>query len=184
MTDRVHETERLLLRRLDAADAPLLLDYLYRNRDFLRKWEPLRSPDYYSVDSLRVLIGNENITFENGTSLCLYIFNKGEDKIIGTVSLTNIIYGFFKSCFLGYKIDETEINCGKITEALTKLIEIAFTEYELHRIEANIMPSNSASRRVVEKLGFTEEGKSKKYLKINGEWQDHLHFVLLNEKAE
>jgi ribosomal-protein-alanine N-acetyltransferase len=59
-----------------------------------------------------------------------------------------------------------------------------FGEYGLHRIEANIMPRNAASLRVVEKAGFHREGLAKKYLKINGVWEDHIHMVLLNDRME
>lgn len=114
----------------------------------------------------------------------MYVFNKGENRIIGVVALSNIVYGAFLSCFLGYKLDKDEINQGKMTEALRKLISIAFEEYSLHRIEANIIPRNIQSQKVVKKLGFMEEGQSRKYLKINEKWEDHIHFVLLNENIE
>lgn len=179
-----YETERLILRRLTIKDSSLLLDYLLRNKSFLKKWEPEREKRYYSIESVRNIITNENISFENKSGLCLYIFNKGNDKIIGCVSITNIIYGPFQSCYLGYKLDGNEINQGKITEAIHQIIEIAFKEYKLHRIEANIIPENIRSRKVLTKLGFIEEGLSLKYLKINGKWENHIHFVLLNKEVE
>jgi ribosomal-protein-alanine N-acetyltransferase len=179
-----YETDRLILRQLKVKESNQLSDYLQRNKSFLQEWEPLRDENYYLKESIKKAIKNENKSSKNKTGLSLYIFNKGEDKIIGNVSLTNIVYGVFQSCYLGYKLDESEINQGKMTEALKKLTEIAFEEYKLHRIEANILPKNIRSLTVVKKLGFIEEGLSKKYLKINGKWEDHLHFVLLNEKVE
>ena len=179
-----YATDRLILRQLQVDESNQLSDYLQRNKNFLKEWEPLREQNYYLAESIKTIIENENNSAKNKTSLCLYIFNKGEDKIIGNVSLTNIVYGVFQSCYLGYKLDETEINSGKMTEALEKLIEIAFEEYKLHRIEANIIPKNIRSLKVIKKLGFIEEGLSKKYLKINGKWEDHFHFVLLNEEVE
>ncbi len=181
---KIYETDRLILRRLNIQDANLLLDYLQRNKRFLQEWEPLRDESFYLSESIKEKIKDENQSFKNKTSLSLYIFNKDEQKIIGTVSLSNIVYGIFQSACLGYKLDELEINQGKMTEALIKFIEIAFNEYKLHRIEANIVPRNTRSLRVVKKLGFMEEGLSRKYLKINGKWEDHLHFVLLNEAVE
>lgn len=59
---------------------------------------------------------------------------------------------------------------------------IIFDDMKLHRIEANIMPKNKQSLKVVEKLGFYDEGLAYKYLKINGKWEDHIHMVLLNNK--
>ena len=115
-----YKTDRLILRRLKVGESYLLLDYLKRNRKFLQEWEPLREESYYTKETIKTIIENEDKSFENKNSLCLYIFNKGEYKIIGNVSLTNIIYGVFQSCHLGYKLDEEEINQGKITEALKK----------------------------------------------------------------
>jgi ribosomal-protein-alanine N-acetyltransferase len=85
---------------------------------------------------------------------------------------------------MGYKLDKDELNKGYITEALRKGIDIMFNEYGLHRIEANIMPKNSRSLRVAEKLGFYNEGLALKYLKISGRWEDHIHMVLRNEAME
>ena len=87
------------------------------------------------------------------------------------------------SCHLGYKLDKDFINRGYMTEAAREGIEIIFNEYGLHRVEANIMPKNPRSVRVVQKLGFYNEGLARKYLKINGKWEDHVHWVLLNDRV-
>lgn len=179
-----YETDRLILRTLDIEDSELLLNFLQRNKEFLQEWEPLRDNEYYSNESMKSIIERENKNFKDQNSLSLYIFNKNENKIIGNVSLSNIVYGFFLSCYMGYKLDKLENNKGKITEALKKIIEIAFNEYQLHRIEANIIPRNIRSIKVINKLRFIDEGLSKKYLKINRKWEDHKHFVLLNNKVE
>jgi ribosomal-protein-alanine N-acetyltransferase len=69
-------------------------------------------------------------------------------------------------------------------EAVQSISNYAFGDLKLHRIEANIMPRNHASLKVVEKLGFFNEGTKRKYLKFNGTWEDHIHMVLLNEEVE
>ena len=71
---------------------------------------------------------------------------------------------------------------GFAKEAILRTVKFAFEELGLHRIEANIMPSNKLSIRTAEKCGFVYEGSSSKYLQINGKWEDHLHYVILNEK--
>jgi len=68
-----------------------------------------------------------------------------------------------------------------MTEAITKGIEVMFSEYKMHRIEAHAMPNNKASIRVLEKIGFIYEGISHKFLDVNGVWEDHLHFALINK---
>jgi len=68
-----------------------------------------------------------------------------------------------------------------MTEAVKAGIKIMFEEYGMHRIEAYALPNNKASIRVLEKLGFIYEGMANKFLEVNGKWEDHLHYALINE---
>ncbi len=184
---RVYETDRLILKVLDETNSPQVLDYYMRNRDFLEEWELKRSNDFYTLDAQAAQLKNEFKDFEEKRALRLWIFKKEDEecsRAIGLIAFNNIVWGAFLSCFLGYKLDKDEINKGYITEALKVGIEIVFNEFKLHRIEANIMPKNVRSLRVVEKLGFYNEGLAPKYLRINGKWEDHIHMVLLNEGLE
>jgi len=180
---RSYETERLVLKVLDRFHANLVLDYYLRNRDFLEQWEPVRPEGFYTLDYQAKQLSKDLAAIRDGTMLRLWVFKKeDESRIIGCVAFNNIIRGAFMSCHLGYKSDKDEAGKGYITEAVRKGIDIMFNEYGLHRIEANIMPRNKPSLRVVEKLGFYNEGLAYKYLKINGIWEDHIHMVLLNER--
>lgn len=184
---KVYETDRLILKVLDESYSSQTLDYYVRNRGFLEEWEMRRPDDFYTLEAQTAQLRNDHKEYEEKRGLRLWIFNKnGEEpgRVIGCIAFNNIVWGAFLSCFLGYKLDKDEINKGYITEALKKGIEIAFHEYKLHRIEANIMPKNLRSLKVAEKLGFCNEGISRKYLKINGKWEDHIHMVLLNENLE
>lgn len=184
MKDR-YETERLILKIADKSCAGMVLDYYLRNRDFLKEWEPTRCEDFFTLRCQEEQLSNDLSDIQNKRQLRLWIFNKqDESRIIGCIAFNNIVMGAFLSCHLGYKLDKDEINRGYMTEALKKGIEIIFDEFGLHRIEANIMPKNKPSLRVVEKLGFYNEGLARKYLKINGKWEDHIHMVLLNENLE
>lgn len=181
---REHETERLLLKALNESAAPMVLDYYKRNSEFLSEWEPIRDSSFYEEEYHKKQLQNDHINIESGSLLRLWIFKKDEpSKIIGTVAFNNIVRGAFLSCHLGYKLDKDEVNKGFAAEAIQKGIDIMFDEYKLHRIEANIMPKNKASLRVVEKLGFYNEGLAYKYLKIHGKWEDHIHMVLLNDNV-
>lgn len=177
-------TERLQLKHPDQNDAELLLDYEIRNRDFLAPFLPERSPHFYTLDSMKDLISNQQDAIEKRKALYFYIFPKSEDKIIGLIGFSNIIYGPFQSCFLAYRLDCHELNRGYVTEALKHAVRFLFSEYHLHRIEANVMPGNIPSKRVLQKLGFEYEGMSGKYLNINGIWEDHEHYVILNPDVE
>lgn len=184
---KTYETESLILRVIDGTFAQLVLDYFSRNKEHLIEFDPLRSENFYRVENRKKAIEQELIDIENEKQLRLWIFKKSDvnfEKIIGTICFSHIIRGFFLSCYVGYSIDYEEINKGYITESLKKGIEIMFDEYKLHRIEAVVMPKNTPSLKVLQKLNFKNEGLSEKYQKINGKWEDHLHMTLLNPKVE
>ncbi len=181
---KVYETERLLLKILDKSHAQLVSDYYLRNKSFLEEWESVKSEGFYTKQYQEEQLDYELSDIVNKRSFRLWVFKKENgNRIIGSVGFNNIVWGAFLSCHLGYKLDKDEINKGYMTEAIQKGIEIMFNEFGLHRIEANIMPKNKRSLRVVEKLGFYNEGLAYKYLKINGKWEDHIHMVLLNENV-
>lgn len=184
---KTYETDRLILKVLDETHAEQALNYYMRNRDFLGPWEPKRPSEFYTLETQVSQLRSDFQEFLEKRALRLWIFKKEDpcdSKIIGSIAFNHIIWGSFLSCIAGYKLDDQEINKGYITEALKKGMEIIFNDYKLHRIEANIIPKNARSLRVVEKLGFYNEGLAHKYLRINGKWQDHIHMVLLNENLE
>lgn len=180
----VYETERLLLKIPDRSYAEMVIDYYKRNENFLAEWETIKDDSFYTKKYQEEQLDKELAENESGRSLRLWIFKKGDDsRIIGSIGFSNIVYGVFLSCHLGYRLDGNEINKGYMTEAVQKGSDVIFNEMNLHRIEANIMPKNKRSIRVVEKLGFCNEGLSRNYLKICGKWEDHIHMVLLNDKV-
>lgn len=179
------ETDRLMLRPLDARHAEAVLSYYERNREFLAPWEPFRDEWFYTVDHQRRLLEEEVDRMADGRMFKCWIFAKDNpEKIIGMVALSEIVRGSFLSCYMGYKIDGGVKDMGYMSEAVGRMVDYAFGELGLHRIEANILPRNGASQRVVEKNGFINEGLSRKYIRINGVWEDHIHMVRLNEGME
>ncbi len=68
-----------------------------------------------------------------------------------------------------------------MTEAVCAALRFAFGPLRLNRVEAACLPSNAASQRVLEKVGFAREGRARRYLRINGQWQDHDLFALLQD---
>jgi len=184
MEKTIIKTKRLILKNLDENAAVEVLDYYQRNREFLNEWEASKNNKYFTLKHQIKLLKKQKLKMENGTLFRFWIYKKANNKLIGSVAFNNIIRGAFQSCHLGYKLDKDEINQGYMTEALKAAINYAFKELKLHRIEANIMPKNKASLKVVEKLRFINEGISKNYLKIDGSWEDHIHMVLLNEGLE
>jgi [ribosomal protein S5]-alanine N-acetyltransferase len=180
-------SDRLILRTIDPAFAARCLDYVVRNREFFEVWNPAVDETFYTLafqeDKLRL----DRELRAQDRAVRLWLFKREDrafERIVGDLAFSNIVRGAFQSCHLGYKIDGAESSRGLMTEALTRAIRFAFEDLKLHRIEANIMPRNARSIRVVEKLGFVNEGLSHKYLKIAGAWEDHIHFVLLNPDEE
>lgn len=179
---KIYETERLQLREIDESYARQVLQYYDKNRDFLKAWEEYRPDDFFTLEYQIKRLKKDRKEVAEGKMIRLWIFKKEDDtNIIGCISFNLIVRGVYQSCVLGYKLDKDELNKGYTTEALRKAIEVAFQEARLHRIEAPIMPRNLASIQVVTKLGFQYEGVSRKMLMVNGVWEDHMRWVLLNE---
>jgi ribosomal-protein-alanine N-acetyltransferase len=180
-------TDRLVLRTIDESFAARVLDFAIRNRSFIAEWNPIVDDIYYTREFQKQRLQIERELLDQDRGVRFWLFKRHDrsfERIIGDLAFSNIVRGAFQSCHLGYKMDQAEINKGYITEAIGRAIRFAFEEMKLHRIEANIMPKNARSIRVVEKLGFVDEGVSRKYLKIAGVWEDHIHYVLLNAAME
>lgn len=174
------EGENITLSNLSLEHAEELADYYKRNENHLKAFEPTRESSFYSSEIQREILIDNHKQFINGTSLDLGIFI--DEKLIGKIKLSNIVYGVFKSGIIGYSIDEKYQGRGYMKEAVSLLCQYAFDEMGLHRIEGSVLLNNKKSQRVLEGCGFEKIGINKKYLFINGEWRDHITFYKLNEE--
>ena len=104
-----------------------------------------------------------------------------DGRIVGTANLSQIFYGPFKNAYLGYLLGAKFTGNGYMTEAINLVLAAAFGRLRLHRIEANVQPTNTPSIRVLERCGFTREGFSRRYLKVGGAWRDHERWAILAE---
>jgi len=165
----------------DLSLAEQIVDYYKRNKKFLAEYEPQRDDAFFSLEYQQEVLKKEMEDFQKKSGFRFYIrLAQQPDKIIGMIGLSNVVWGPFCSAFLGYKLDESFTNNGYMSMAVEMLVKYAFEELHLHRIEANVMPKNTASLRVLEKNSFINEGISKYYLNINGHWEDHIHMVKIN----
>lgn len=165
----------------DLSLAGQVADYYKRNRSFLETFEPVRSEEFFSLEYQQAVLKKEISEYEERTAFRFYILSVEQpEKIIGIIGLNNVVWGAFCSAFLGYKLDKDFVNKGYMSMAVGMLTKYTFEELGLHRIEANVMPKNKASLRVLEKNHFVNEGISKYYLNINGVWEDHIHMVRIN----
>lgn len=177
---------RVLLRPLAVEDFAAWREVRSRNTDWLIKWEPQRTPGapdpVENRDAFAVRCGARQRERQLGTGFGYGIFVDGH--FAGEINLSIIQRGPFQSSYVGYWIDEAQAGHGYMPEALVLLCRAAFEDLHLHRIQISIIPRNTASRRVVEKLGIRDEGVAQRYLEINGVWEDHIRYAITVEEWE
>jgi len=150
------------------------------SRDFLTPWEPTWAPDELSRAAFRRRLRRYAQATRAGSGHMFFVFDKRSGDLLGGCQLSNVRQGVAQSAAsLGYWMGKRFAGKGLMTDAVTILVRHAFDRMGFHRIEAACLPSNTASRRVLTKAGFTAEGTARKYLKINGDWQDHLLFAII-----
>jgi ribosomal-protein-alanine N-acetyltransferase len=175
---------RVVLRPLVVEDFPSWREVRRRNADWLLKWEPLRTPGapdpVESRDAFAVRCGARQRERQLGTGFGYGIFVNGH--FAGEINLSIVQRGPFQSAYVGYWIDEQCAGQGFMPEALVCLCKAAFDELHLHRVQISIIPRNTASRRVVEKLQIRDEGTAQRYLEINGVWEDHIRYAITTEE--
>ncbi len=178
------QTKRLRLCTLDEQAVQSVWAYRKRNIEFWRAWSPTYPSDFLEKSAVSRWLAEQYQLQRQGRQVRFFLFHYTDDSLVyplGDVTYSQIQHGAAQSCFVGYKIDAQVQGQGYITEALLKTNQYMFEMHKLHRIEANIMPRNVASIRVVEKLGFAYEGISRQLLHINGTWEDHARYALLGE---
>ncbi|NLW69587.1 MAG: GNAT family N-acetyltransferase [Eubacteriaceae bacterium] len=174
------ETERLILTTGVMAMAEAMLDLEIRNKAHFEPWEDIRPKDFYTLNYQRQLIRDEKKNREAGSGIDYWIFLKSTGKLIGKASVFCIVMGNFSNCMLGYKLDSAHQGKGYMHEALQAVVDNMFTVVGIHRIEINMIPRNTKSIKVAERLGFVREAKSREFIRINGVWEDHYRYVRLN----
>lgn len=171
----------LTLRPLERADKRQYVEVRSVNSQWLEPWEattPGAVGELPTFSRLRKLL---NSAGKRGELLPYAIVVDGRFR--GQLTVSGISWGSLRSASLGYWIDSRVAGRGYTPRAVALATDFCFFELGLHRMEINIRPENSASLRVVEKLGFRDEGVRKEYMHINGEWADHRTFALLSTEV-
>ena len=167
------------LRRGDAAEWSRLR---LANEAWLAPWEPSAALPWalrHTPASYRAMRRSVARRARMGTSLPFAI--RVEGRLAGQVTIDNVVRGAMRSGHLGYWIDRAVAGRGMASLAVALVCDHAFGPVGLHRLQADIRPENGPSQRLVQRLGFTEEGLLRRYLDIDGDWRDHLTFSLLAE---
>jgi len=173
------------LRPLRLRDGAAWVDVRTRNVEWLREWEatPPGSPPEVPCSPATFVTMTRRLRREaaNGRGMPFSILYGG--AFVGQINASNIVRGSLHSASLGYWVDSGVAGRGIMPTAVALVTDHCFWTVGLHRIEVNIRPENSASRRVVEKLGFREEGMRPRFLHIAGDWRDHISYALTREET-
>jgi ribosomal-protein-alanine N-acetyltransferase len=164
------------VRRATEDDAAALAALALANRAFLAPWEPVRPDAYFTEENQRTTLRAAAAQYPPGTVPCVILVD-GEPA--GRVNLNNVVRGAFWSADLGYWVAQRHNGQGVGTAAVAEVLRIAFGGLGLHRVQAATLLHNAGSQRVLERNGFTRIGVAPRYLRIAGEWQDHVLFQRL-----
>jgi ribosomal-protein-alanine N-acetyltransferase len=171
------------LRPLRMRDGPAWMDARRRNIEWLRPWEatPPHGPSMFGVSAAVFTSMTRRLRADGRAGRALPFVITCDGKFAGQLNVAGIVRGSMDSAHIGYWVDEKFAGRGVMPTAVALVVDHCFGPVGLHRIEVNIRPENAASRRVVEKLGFREEGIRERYLHISGDWRDHLTFALVRD---
>lgn len=176
-------SKRLLLRPLKDSDFEPWNEVRVKSGEWLTQWEPL-PPDGWGDPNGKRLFNSRCVAREqetrSGTAYAFGVFIYSE--FVGETNLSAIQRGPIQTATIGYWIDRKRAGNGLIPEAVASVFRFGFEDLGLHRIQIAIVPRNTASLRVVEKLGMREEGLAERYIEINGSWEDHKIFAITLEE--
>lgn len=154
-----------------------------RNEIWLRPWEPTAAgawSERHVPGAWPALHSALRKAGRAGTMLPFMIWYGG--RLVGQISAANVQHGIMRACNVGYWVDEAAAGHGIAPTALALLIDHLFAGVGLHRVEVDIRPENTASLRVVDKLGLRREGYYERFLDIDGGWRDHVAFAITVEE--
>ena len=165
---------KVYIRRVAHGDSQELIEFNLHNKNYHYPW---------------VSPFTDQAGFQSWFSRCLTAAVVGlvvreviSRKIVGIININEIVAGAFQSGFLGFYGSSKMAGQGLMSDGLRLAVKYAFEDLGLHRLEANIQPGNTASIKLVRRLGFQKEGFSPKYLFINGAWQDHERWAIIDDK--
>jgi [ribosomal protein S5]-alanine N-acetyltransferase len=150
-----------------------------KSRGFLTPWEPIWPADDLTRASFRYRVRRHAEEMARDEAYSFFVFREEDDVLIGGLSFGYVRRGVSQATTLGYWMGEPFAGKGYMTRAVRAACVYIFERQGLHRIEAACLPNNEPSKRLLERVGFKQEGYARSYLAINGQWRDHLLFALL-----
>ncbi len=165
------DAPRVYVRRPELADRHNFAKAMKTSADLHQPWVSAPTTEL----GFRRYIKRVNGDIDDG----FLVLRHDDDAIVGVVNLNVIVYAALCSAYMGYYAVSEHSGQGYMKEGMMQVINLAFSELGLHRLEANIQPENTSSLALVQSLGFQREGYSPRYLKISNEWRDHERWALL-----
>ena len=150
------------------------------SRAHTEPWEPAWTQDELSKGAFRRRIERYDADRQAGTGYPFFVLRARDNVLLGACNLNNVRRGVLQSADIGYWIGSPYVRQGYTRAAVRRVVSFAFDELRLHRIEAACQPANTASRTLLEKVGFTHEGLARAYLNIAGEWRDHERYAIIS----
>ena len=178
----VHGQE-VFLRHPAMGDYSAWAELRAMSRQHLTVWEPQWARDELTRSAFRRRLRQYQRELREDQGYAFLIFRHAGPALIGGLSISNVRRGVAQAASIGYWIGAPYVRRGHMTDAVKAVLPFAFATLGLHRLEAACLPHNLPSTRVLEKAGFKREGMARRYLKINGVWQDHDLFALLQDDA-
>ncbi|TLG78012.1 GNAT family protein [Methylocystis sp. B8] len=171
--------EGLYLRPSEMRDYVEWAELREKSRSFLTPWEPLWPIDDLTRASFRYRVRRHAEEMARDEAYSFFIFREEDDALMGGLSFGHVRRGVSQAATLGYWMGESYAGKGYMTRAVRAACAYAFEKRGFHRIEAACLPTNEPSKRLLERVGFKQEGYARSYLNINGQWRDHLLYALL-----
>jgi ribosomal-protein-alanine N-acetyltransferase len=177
------ETQRLTIRLIREGEADKLARYRLRNRHRFQPYEVSRPDSYFDEVTLRGMPGFERQRARDGVAYAFRVLAKGDDReFIANISLRDILGFPNHSSVLGYAVDLHHEGAGVMLEALKAVLHFGMNNLNLRRIEACCMPSNVRSVGLLTRMGFEREGLLRSSYFVNGRWEDHYVWSLINDQ--
>lgn len=170
-----------LIRVPDMGDYEQWAALRAESRDFLTPWEPIWPSNDLTRTAFRSRIRQYWRDIDEDIAYPYFIFSPDGETLVGALTLSNVRRGVAQTGTLGYWIGAPHARQGYMTSAVRLICDFAFRHLGLHRVEAACLPHNQASIGLLRKCGFAHEGLARGYLKIAGEWRDHLLFARLSD---
>ena len=172
--------ERVYLRPPSEPDWCCFAQVRADSRGFLEPWEATWSADALTKSAFRRRLRRYGSDWRGDRAYSFFLFESDGDGLLGGISVANVRRGVVQMGALGYWIGSKYARQGYMREALSLLLGFCFKDLRLHRVEAACLLHNEASQRLLVGAGFKHEGIGRKYLKINGQWQDHNLYAMLS----